>query len=91
MITENLPISAKEEADFRNLLSKANLTIGDAKKFAGVLNEKLLELDGANIESIMGNEHAVISLINLVDGALNEVNSLEQQLNELDSILLVSS
>uniref|UniRef100_A0AC34QVY9 Exocyst complex component Sec3 PIP2-binding N-terminal domain-containing protein n=1 Tax=Panagrolaimus sp. JU765 TaxID=591449 RepID=A0AC34QVY9_9BILA len=87
VITENLPISAKEEADFRNLLSKANLTIGDAKKFANLLNERLLELDGANIESIMGNEQAVTSLISLTDDALDEVAALEKQLDDMDNIL----
>lgn len=91
VITENLPISAKEEADFRNLLSKANLTIGDAKKFANLLNERLLELDGANIESIMGNEQAVTSLISLTDDALDEVAALEKQLDDMDNILSVCS
>uniref|UniRef100_A0A914PLF8 Exocyst complex component Sec3 C-terminal domain-containing protein n=1 Tax=Panagrolaimus davidi TaxID=227884 RepID=A0A914PLF8_9BILA len=88
VLAENLPLSAKEEADFYNLLSKSNLTIGEAKKFSGTLTQKLLELDGANIESIMGNEQAVTDLINLMDGAIEEVTCLEKQLDEMDSILL---
>uniref|UniRef100_A0A7E4V4J2 Sec3-PIP2_bind domain-containing protein n=1 Tax=Panagrellus redivivus TaxID=6233 RepID=A0A7E4V4J2_PANRE len=88
VITENLPITTKEETDFRNLLKKSDLTVGDAKRFAGVLNDRLIELDGANIASIMGNEQAVTDLINLMDDAIGEVTRLEEQLNDLDNILL---
>ena len=34
--TSSQPISAKEEADFRKLLARAEISIGDADKFAEV-------------------------------------------------------
>lgn len=81
------PISAKEEADFRRLLARANLTIGEADKFASVLGEQLQQLDGANIQSIMGSEAAVNDLIALIDGALEEADRLDAQLDTFDKLL----
>jgi hypothetical protein len=42
VLAENLPMSAKEEADFYNLLSKSNLTIGEAKKICWNFNSKIV-------------------------------------------------
>ncbi|VDN56326.1 unnamed protein product [Dracunculus medinensis] len=81
------PISAKEEADFRRLLARANLTIGDAEKFASILTEQLQLLDGANIQSIMDSEAAVSDLIALIDRTLEEVNHLDEQLDAFDKLL----
>uniref|UniRef100_A0A1I7YSD8 Sec3-PIP2_bind domain-containing protein n=1 Tax=Steinernema glaseri TaxID=37863 RepID=A0A1I7YSD8_9BILA len=86
-IIDYQPISSKEEADFRRLLAKSELKIGEAEKFAKVLNEQLTQLDGANIESIMDNEQAVTDLINLIDNALDEATNLESQLDNFDDIL----
>lgn len=83
------PISAKEEADFRRLLARANLTIGDAEKFASILTEQLQLLDGANIQSIMDSEAAVSDLIALIDRTLEEVNHLDEQLDAFDKLLYV--
>lgn len=84
------PISAKEEADFRRLLARANLTIGEADKFADVLAEQLQLLDGANIQSIMDSETAVNDLIVLIDGALEEADILDSELDSFDKLLYVS-
>lgn len=81
------PISAKEEADFRRLFSKANLTIGEADKFATILGEQLQHLDGANIQSIMGSEAAVNDLIALIDAALEEADRLDSELDTFDKLL----
>ncbi|TMS36914.1 hypothetical protein L596_003971 [Steinernema carpocapsae] len=81
------PINQKEETDFRKLLAKSELKIGEAEKFARALNEQLTQLDGANIESIMDNEQAVTDLINLIDQGLDEATNLETQLNNFDDIL----
>ncbi|KAK0397357.1 hypothetical protein QR680_002096 [Steinernema hermaphroditum] len=86
-IVDYQPISSKEEADFRRLLAKSELKIGEAEKYAKVLNEQLLQLDGANIESIMDNEQAVTDLINLIDQALDEATHLEEQLDTFDGML----
>ena len=44
------PISAKEEEDFHRLLAMTELTIGQAKRFAAVLNDQLASLDGTVFE-----------------------------------------
>ncbi|KAH7724485.1 putative exocyst complex component Sec3 [Aphelenchoides avenae] len=61
--------------------------IGEANKFAAVLNEQLMQLDGANIQSIMGSEQAVTELIELFDAAIEEAETLENQLDNFDQIL----
>lgn len=81
------PISIKEEADFRRLLARANLTIGEADKFATVLASQLQLLDGANIQSIMDSEAAVNDLIGLIDDALKEADILDEQLDSFDKLL----
>ncbi|KAK6061299.1 exocyst complex component 1 family protein [Cooperia oncophora] len=81
------PVSAKEEADFRRLLAKAELTIGEADKFAEVLSSQLQSLDGANIQSMMGSEMAVNQLLALLDGALDKVALLEKEIDTCDAIL----
>ncbi|KAK5965150.1 Exocyst complex component 1 [Trichostrongylus colubriformis] len=81
------PVSAKEEADFRRLLARAELTIGEADKFAEVLSSQLQSLDGANIQSMMGSEMAVNQLLALLDGALDKVALLEKEIDTCDAIL----
>uniref|UniRef100_A0A0N5AIT6 Sec3-PIP2_bind domain-containing protein n=1 Tax=Syphacia muris TaxID=451379 RepID=A0A0N5AIT6_9BILA len=81
------PISLKEEADFRRLLAQANLSIGDADKFATILAEQLQQLDGANIQSIMDSEVAVNDLIALIDSTLEKVDSLVEILDGFDKLL----
>ncbi|EGT58201.1 hypothetical protein CAEBREN_17274 [Caenorhabditis brenneri] len=56
MQSDYQPVSQKEDADFRKLIEKANLTIGDAHLFAEMLTEQLQSLDGANINSMMDSE-----------------------------------
>ncbi|VDL71679.1 unnamed protein product [Nippostrongylus brasiliensis] len=87
MIHDYQPVSAKEEADFRRLLAKAELTIGQADKFAEVLSAQLQSLDGANIQSMMGSEMAVNQLLSLLDGALDKVALLEKEIDTCDAIL----
>ncbi|KJH44984.1 exocyst complex component 1 family protein [Dictyocaulus viviparus] len=81
------PISVKEEADFRRLLAKAELTIGEADKFAEILSAQLQSLDGANIQSMMGSEIAVNQLLVLLDGSLEKVALLEKEIDICDRIL----
>uniref|UniRef100_A0A915CXN2 Exocyst complex component Sec3 PIP2-binding N-terminal domain-containing protein n=1 Tax=Ditylenchus dipsaci TaxID=166011 RepID=A0A915CXN2_9BILA len=85
--TDYQPISAKEEADFRRLMAKSDLEIGKARQFANALNEQLMLLDGANIESIMGSEQHVTNLIGLIDRAVEEATQIENQLDEYDDVL----
>ncbi|ETN84038.1 hypothetical protein NECAME_07065 [Necator americanus] len=87
VIHDYQPVSAKEEADFRRLLMKAELTIGEADKFSEVLSAQLQSLDGANIQSMMGSEMAVNQLLALLDGALDKVALLEKEIDICDAIL----
>ncbi|RCN30905.1 exocyst complex component 1 family protein [Ancylostoma caninum] len=87
IIHDYQPVSAKEEADFRRLLLKAELTIGEADRFSEVLSAQLQSLDGANIQSMMGSEMAVNQLLSLLDGALDKVALLEKEIDICDAIL----
>lgn len=51
---EYQPITAKEEQDFRRLLGKCQMTIGEAEKFAEHLNRELSTLDGVSWVGILG-------------------------------------
>uniref|UniRef100_A0A914X136 Exocyst complex component Sec3 PIP2-binding N-terminal domain-containing protein n=1 Tax=Plectus sambesii TaxID=2011161 RepID=A0A914X136_9BILA len=81
------PVSAKEEADFRRLLTRCNMTIGQADAFADQLSRELSVLDGANIQAIMGSEQAVLDLMNLIDASLEEADRLEAELVGFDQLL----
>jgi translation initiation factor 2B subunit (eIF-2B alpha/beta/delta family) len=88
--TNYQPISSKEEADFRRLLQKAELQIGQARQFSATLNEQLSHLDSANLSSIMENEQNVTELIELIDTAIELADSIEKQLDEYDTMLSVN-
>jgi len=83
------PISLKEENDFRHLLEKANLQIGQARQFSSSLNDQLSQLDSANLSSIMENEQNVAELIGLIDTAIELAECVEKQLDEYDTLLSV--
>ncbi|KAF7634516.1 Sec3-PIP2_bind domain-containing protein [Meloidogyne graminicola] len=85
--TNYQPITLKEETDFRNLLEKANLQIGQARQFSASLNNQLSQLDSANLSSIMENEQNVSELIGLIDTALELADCVEKQLDEYDTLL----
>ncbi|CAB3399649.1 unnamed protein product [Caenorhabditis bovis] len=81
------PITAKEDADFRKLLQKANLTLADAHIFSDMLTEQLQSLDGANIVSMMASENSVNQLLWGINQALEEVTKVEKELDNCDNIL----
>ncbi|CAP32761.2 Protein CBR-SEC-3 [Caenorhabditis briggsae] len=87
MASDYQPVSAKEDADFRKLIERANLTIGDAHAFAEMLTEQLQSLDGANINSMMDSENSVNQLLSSIDAALTGVESVEKELDNCDDIL----
>uniref|UniRef100_A0A915LTA1 Exocyst complex component Sec3 PIP2-binding N-terminal domain-containing protein n=1 Tax=Meloidogyne javanica TaxID=6303 RepID=A0A915LTA1_MELJA len=85
--TNYQPISLKEENDFRHLLEKANLQIGQARQFSSSLNDQLSQLDSANLSSIMENEQNVAELIGLIDTAIELAECVEKQLDVYDTLL----
>ncbi|KAL7079889.1 hypothetical protein ACQ4LE_000869 [Meloidogyne hapla] len=85
--TNYQPISPKEENDFRQLLEKAQLQIGQARQFSVSLNDQLSQLDSANLSSIMENEQNVAELIGLIDTAIELAECVEKQLDEYDTLL----
>lgn len=89
MQSDYQPISNKEDADFRKLIARANLTIGEAHIFAEMLTEQLQSLDGANINSMMDSENSVNQLLSSIDAALTGVESVEKELDRCDDILAV--
>lgn len=73
------------------MLVKADLQIGQARQFSAALNEQLSQLDSANLSSIMENEQNVTELIELIDTAIELADSIEQQLDEYDTLLSVNA
>ncbi|CAI5454116.1 unnamed protein product [Caenorhabditis angaria] len=87
MQSDYQPITTKEDMDFRKLLGRADLTIGEAHKFAEMLTEQLQNLDGANIVSMMASENSVNQLLANIDQALEGVELVEKELDSCDNIL----
>ncbi|CAD6187358.1 unnamed protein product [Caenorhabditis auriculariae] len=81
------PITAREEADFRKLLGKANLSMGQMNIFAEMLTEQLQSLDGANIQSMMASENAVNQLVSLIGSANSSGKQVEDEFDTCDNIL----
>ncbi|KAL7032962.1 hypothetical protein ACKWTF_007437 [Chironomus riparius] len=78
------------ETDSQKWLGKdSNSVIRNADKFIEYLTSNLIELDGANVESILTSkaEEKVISLIQIIDSAIDEVECVERTLNEYEEIM----
>ena len=85
------PITAKEEADFNQMLREFNLNISQAKLFHEKLTRRLTELDNTNIDTIMKSEDKVASLINDLDECESHMRFLSARLEGYDVLLKVCS
>lgn len=65
------------------------LFVGNADRFIEYLSKSLVELDGANVESILASkaEEKVLSLMQIIDSAIDEVESVEKTLDEYEEIM----
>lgn len=62
---------------------------GNADLFIEHLSKSLIELDGANVESILASkaEEKVLKLIEIIDASIDEVECVERTLDEYEEIM----
>lgn len=77
------------EADNFNLVGQYSSAIRNADQFIELLTKDLIELDGANVESILASkaEEKVLSLMQQIDSAIDEVETVEKALDEYEDIM----
>ncbi|XP_041081128.1 exocyst complex component 1 isoform X7 [Polyodon spathula] len=80
-------LNAREEQDIEIMMEGCEYAISNAEAFAEKLSSELQVLDGANIQSIMASEKQVNILMQLLDEALNEVDTIEGKLSSYEEML----
>ncbi|KAG9331892.1 hypothetical protein JZ751_016630 [Albula glossodonta] len=80
-------LSAREEQDIEGMMEVCEYAISNAEAFAEKLSRELQVLDGANIQSIMASEKQVNTLMQLLDEALAEVDTIEGKLSSYEEML----
>ncbi|KAG7488858.1 hypothetical protein MATL_G00038950 [Megalops atlanticus] len=80
-------LNAREEQDIENMMEVCEYAISNAEAFAEKLSRELQVLDGANIQSIMASEKQVNILMQLLDEALAEVDTIEGKLSSYEEML----
>nr|XP_040040706.1 exocyst complex component 1 isoform X5 [Gasterosteus aculeatus aculeatus] len=80
-------LSAREEQDIEGMMEMCEYAVSNAEAFAEQLSRELQVLDGANIQSIMASEKQVNILMQLLDEALGEVDTIEGKLSSYEEML----
>ncbi|XP_041114255.1 exocyst complex component 1-like isoform X1 [Polyodon spathula] len=80
-------LNTREEQDIEIMMEGCEYAISNAEAFAEKLSRELQVLDGANIQSIMASEKQVNTLMQLLDEALNEVDTIEGKLSSYEEML----
>uniref|UniRef100_A0A3B3S7B2 Exocyst complex component 1 n=1 Tax=Paramormyrops kingsleyae TaxID=1676925 RepID=A0A3B3S7B2_9TELE len=80
-------LNAREEQDIESMMEVCEYAISNAEAFAEKLASELQVLDGANIHSIMASEKQVNILMQLLDEALAEVDTIEGKLSSYEEML----
>ncbi|XP_062306538.1 exocyst complex component 1 isoform X1 [Osmerus eperlanus] len=80
-------LNAREEQDIEGMMDVCEYAISNAEAFAEKLSRELQVLDGANIQSIMASEKQVNILMQLLDEALSEVDTIEGKLSSYEEML----
>ncbi|XP_029355879.1 exocyst complex component 1 isoform X2 [Echeneis naucrates] len=80
-------LSTREETDIESMMEMCEYAISNAEAFAEQLSKELQVLDGANIQSIMASEKQVNILMQLLDEALAEVDTIEGKLSSYEEML----
>lgn len=86
-LDEYQELSAREEQDIESMMEMCEYAISNAEAFAEQLSRELQVLDGANIQSIMASEKQVNILMQLLDEALGEVDTIEGKLSSYEEML----
>ncbi|XP_038572425.1 exocyst complex component 1-like isoform X2 [Micropterus salmoides] len=80
-------LSTREEQDIESMMEMCEYAISNAEAFTEQLSRELHVLDGANIQSIMASEKQVNILMQLLDEALGEVDTIEGKLSSYEEML----
>ncbi|XP_028300775.1 exocyst complex component 1 isoform X2 [Gouania willdenowi] len=80
-------LSTREEQDIESMMEMCEYAVSNAEAFAEKLFKELQVLDGANIQSIMASEKQVNILMQLLDEALTEVDTIEGKLSSYEEML----
>uniref|UniRef100_A0A3Q2CU33 Exocyst complex component 1 n=1 Tax=Cyprinodon variegatus TaxID=28743 RepID=A0A3Q2CU33_CYPVA len=86
-LEEYQELSAREEQDIESMMEMCEYAVSNAEAFAEKLFKELQVLDGANIHSIMASEKQVNILMQLLDEALAEVDTIEGKLSSYEEML----
>ncbi|XP_072294347.1 exocyst complex component 1 isoform X3 [Eucyclogobius newberryi] len=86
-LDEYQELSTREEQDIEGMMEMCEYAISNAEAFAEQLSRELQVLDGANIHSIMASEKQVNILMQLLDEALTEVDTIEGKLSSYEEML----
>ncbi|XP_020774431.1 exocyst complex component 1 isoform X2 [Boleophthalmus pectinirostris] len=86
-LDEYQELSTREEQDIESMMEMCEYAISNAEAFAEQLSRELQVLDGANIQSIMASEKQVNILMQLLDEALTEVDTIEGKLSSYEEML----
>uniref|UniRef100_A0A673AWI4 Exocyst complex component 1 n=1 Tax=Sphaeramia orbicularis TaxID=375764 RepID=A0A673AWI4_9TELE len=76
-------LSTREEQDIESMMEMCEYAISNAEAFAEQLSRELQVLDGANIQSIMASEKQVNILMQLLDEALEMLQSVKEQMDQI--------
>uniref|UniRef100_H3DJV5 Exocyst complex component 1 n=1 Tax=Tetraodon nigroviridis TaxID=99883 RepID=H3DJV5_TETNG len=87
VLDEYQELSAREEQDIESMMETCEYAISNAEAFTEQLSRELQVLDGANIQSIMASEKQVNILMQLLDEALAEVDTIEGKLSSYEEML----
>lgn len=80
-------LTEHEESQLNRLMGESEFAISDAEKFIEQLGKSLVELDGANVQSVLTSEKQVNALLEHLDSAIGEAERIEQRLDGYDEIL----
>ncbi|CAF4250828.1 unnamed protein product [Rotaria sp. Silwood2] len=73
-------ITQQEEQDLANLMSEYDFAIKDAERFVDMLQQRLTDLDVANVETVMASEKGAVQLMNMLDKAVEEISKIDGRL-----------
>ena len=68
-------------------IKEYNYAIGNAELFIEQLTINLNNLDEANVQSVLASEEQVLELMNQIDTAIAEVETVETQMDDYDQTL----
>ncbi|CAF5216315.1 unnamed protein product, partial [Rotaria magnacalcarata] len=63
-----------------DLMSEYDFAIKDAERFVDMLQQRLTDLDVANVETVMASEKGAVQLMNMLDKAVEEISKIDNRL-----------